>query len=205
MKASIIFILIIFYHQAWAQFDKPPALTLTILEDSLRCHPCTMVTISFKLSNQSNEDILIYSLRNGGPHPVFRDLGEYCNPNGKSSGTAFGLFGSDGSRTGHEIWLHSPGSKRHVTRAMVDSALNAAKIGFLESALILKGREDKVFTKEIPLGDFNLDKGIQYLQIVYYAGIVTASMPEVKAKSTQEHATLFQGCAMSQRIPLIIQ
>lgn len=205
MKTARVFLLLTFCHSAYSQIAES-ALLLVILDDSLRCESrCKSVRISFKLINPSNEDILIYGLERGGPYQINMELSELCGSREVSTGVAFTLHNPDGRRLGFETWLHTADSKRRVTRAVIDSMLHAAKIDFLKSSMIVKARQEMTFVKEMPLEDFELENGIKYLQIAYYCGKVTADMPEVKELAIRTHAKLFQGCAMSNRIPLFVE
>lgn len=165
---------------------------------------CKTMTISMTFSNDSDSDILVYGLLNGGPKPAFYDLSGLCDTKRTGTGTQFVIYRADGVQKMAEFEIVDRRGQRPVTKGVIDSALHQMKVDFLKSAIVLKKREERTFVKQIPLDDFNLQKGLYYLQLCYYCGRQTADVLDLN-QINRSGAKLFQGCATSAKIPFIVK
>jgi hypothetical protein len=93
--------------------------------------------------------------------------------------------------------------QRPVAKEVLDSTLRQMKVDFLKSGMILKKHEERTFTKRVPLHNFDLQKGRYYLQLCYYCGQMTAENLDLN-EVRRSGAKLFQGCAMSVKVPLVV-
>lgn len=185
-----------------------PSISLKIKEDTLTClKPCNTVTASFVFTNDSGNDILLYSLKPGGAVPATGSLSNLCNVT-TISGAAlqFALYHPDGTqgRPQFEIVDHDiRKGKERATKKMLDSLFRAMDANFLKSARILKKHDTITLVREVPLEKFNfLQKGLYYLQFFYYCGNKTAEW--LDSKGVKRSAPLFQGCATSAKIPFVV-
>jgi hypothetical protein len=154
--------------------------------------------------NDSDNDILVYGLLKGGPGPAFYDLSGLCDTRRTGTGIQFVIYRADGIQERAEFEMIDRIGQRPVTKQVMDSALLQMKAGFLKSAIILKKREERTFTKQVPLDDnFNLKKGLYYLQLCYYCGRKTADDLDLN-EITKSRAKLFQGCVTSEKIPFVV-
>jgi len=204
MTIARIVISVLISQWAYSQENSSNSLSLKILEDSLACNgTCDTLTVSFTLRNESKDDILIYGLKRGGPYPTFIELPELCDVKNIGTGIAFALYHLDGTRERPEFRIFDRKGQRKVTKEILDSALHAVKVRFLQSAMILKKNEERSFVKRVPLHNFNLENGLYYLQMVYYCGNKTAEVLDMN-KIERSDPKLFQGCATSIKIPFVV-
>lgn len=179
------------------------SISLKINEDSLRCvEPCNTTTITMTISNSSDEDILVYGLMKGGPGPAFYDLSGLCDVKRTGTGMQFVLYRADGTQKMARFEISDRIGQRPVGKRMLDSTLHQMKVDFLKSAIILKKHEERTFIKQVPLHNFNLQNGLYYLQLCYYCGEKTAETLDL-SEVRRSGAKLFQGCANSERVPLV--
>lgn len=205
MMIARVLILILICQSTYAQDFFSKSLLLKINEDSLLCiGSCKVVTISFRLVNNSDEDVLIYGLKRGGPIPSFNGLSDLCDVKRTGTGMQFALYHPDGTEEMAEFEISDSFRQRPVKKEMIDSVLRQMKEDFLKSAMIIKGHEEKSFVKELPLHQYNLEKGLYYLEMLYYCGTNTAEALDLNEVS-RSGAKLFQGCATSARIPFVVR
>jgi hypothetical protein len=154
-------------------------------------------------SNNSDIDVLVYGILKGGPKPAFYDLSGLCDTKRTGTGMQFVLYHADGTQERAEFEIGDGIKQRPVTKEVLDSALRQMHVDFLKSAMILKKREERTFIKQVPLHNFNLQKGLYYLQLCYYCGRKTADVLD-SDEVRRSGAKLFQGCATSERIPFVV-
>ncbi|MBS1559025.1 MAG: hypothetical protein JST69_09910 [Bacteroidetes bacterium] len=187
--------------------QKIPLMSLKVKEDTLACSKsCDKAIASLIFTNDSDSDILIYGLKHNGKDrlsPAFNGLSGLCDVTRTGTGAQFALYHPDGTQqlAEFEIVDHDI-RKNRVTKKMMDSVFRVANKGFLESARILKAHEEITFETEVPLEQFNLQKGLYYFQVVYYCGNKSAEV--LDSHEVKRPAPLFQGCATSAKIPFIV-
>lgn len=197
-----ILILTLFCRCACAQGIFSKSISLKIHEDSLTCvKPCNTVTVSLTFTNESDDDILVYGLKRGGPRPTF-NLFEVCDVQRTGTGMVFGIFDPNGAQKIPEFEIVDYWNQKKVTKADVDSALRVVNTHFLESARILKKHEEITLVRQLLIKDFNLEKGLYHLRVVYYSGNNTAIMLD---SNKIDRSKLFQGCTTSLKIPLVVR
>jgi hypothetical protein len=196
-------ILILLCESACAQ--EIPSVSLRIKEDTLTClKACDTVTASLTFTNDSNSDILVYGLKSGQAVPAFNGLSGLCDVMRTGTGMQFALYHTDGTQELAEFGIvdHDIGKGRIPDKKIVDSILRVGKAQFLSSGKILRRHEEVTLITEIPLNQFNLNKGLYYLQIVYYCGAKSAEV--LDSNGVIRPANLFQGCAMSSKVPFFV-
>ncbi|MBS1680387.1 MAG: hypothetical protein JST48_01630 [Bacteroidetes bacterium] len=200
-----LFILSFLYTQACAQAFFSDSVSLKILDDSLiYFNGCDTTSVSFTLRNYSNSDIAIYGLKKGEPWPTFPKLSELCYISSTGTGIAFALYRPDGSQERPESEIRDSWKKKKVTKEAIDSALISVKVDFLSSRLILKKNSYMTFKKRLHLNNFRLEKGLYYLQMVYYSGNNTSMLVNLNEIQKLD-AKLFHRCTTSAKIPFIVK
>ena len=200
MTARIL-IFVLFCQSAWAQ-KTPSMISLKVSKDSLSCEkPCNTVAVSFIFGNDSEDDILVYGLRKGGPGPAFGSLSRLCDVTHTGTGIQFALYHSNGAQEMPEYEIVDYWKRKPATKEVLDSTFRAFNNRFLESVRILKKHDTITLIREVPLENFNLKKGLYYLQFVYYCGNKTAEMLDA---NKIDRSKVFQGCALSTKIPFFV-
>ena len=185
--------------------DLAGSTHMRIVESSLSCNSNgKSFSLSFVISNESEDNLLLYGLRNGGPFPAGFPLSQTCSIKNVGTGIAFAIYKTDGKQITPTSRIIDYEGQRPVTSKVLDSALQKMHKDFVKSKIELKSKEERLFTKEIPLSDYKLQKGKYYFQMVYYTGDNTARNLKLKQVSENTEGKLFQGCTISDRIDLII-
>ncbi|MFD0998707.1 hypothetical protein ACFQ21_05285 [Ohtaekwangia kribbensis] len=186
---------------AFAQDVTSNPISLTISGDSLICSGvCRTLEVSLISSNNSDHDVHVYGLKNGGPYPVSFSLSELCDTENVGTGIGFAIY--SGSTQMKPILTTGGNRKnRRVTKEKLDSALLKTKVDFLKSGMVLKKHESITLEKMVPLEDFNFGPGIYYLQIAYYCGKESLNILNLENRNSPL-TNLFQGCATSFKIPI---
>jgi hypothetical protein len=196
-----VLLLVLFCSCACAQ--EIPSISLKIKEDTLTCtKPCNIATASLVFTNESDNDILVYGLKPAGPIPAFNGLPTLCDARG--TGIEFAMYRPDGTQqlalfeiVDHDIRK----GKERATKKHLDSLFRLMNTQFLKSGMTLKKHEEITIVTEVPLEQFPLQKGLRYLQFVYYCGNKTAE--RLDSNGVKRSAPLFQGCATSAKIPFV--
>lgn len=182
------------------------SVSLTVYEDSLVCrNGCNTIDIQLKVSNDSNDDILVYGLPGEGIMRAPFDLSTSCNLKDTGCAIAFGIYSLDGKQLRYRSYIIDYYGQRKVTKQVLDSALLVIKKDFISSAIVLKGHEHSTFVKRLSLKDFELEKGRYYVQVVYYSGERISDVLDIKEVTQKSKAKLYRGCTFSSKIPLIIE
>jgi hypothetical protein len=198
-----VFCLLLLGQGALAQVNYSNSISISINEDSLTCDTGSRsVALSLTFINDSQDDILTYSFGDS-PKAVSFGLSELCDTGSVGTGIAFALYYGNGNQKVPEFEIVDYFGQKRITREMLDSAIRASNVSFLKSELLVTGHEKKVFNKQISLKDFNLEKGVYYLRMIYYSGSKSLDVFDLKSiKKSKVH--LFQGCSMSSKIPLVV-
>jgi len=182
------------------------SVSLAIYEDSLVCrNGCNTMDIQLKVSNDSNDDILVYGLTGEGIMRAPFDLSRFCDLSYTGTGIAFGIYSLDGKQLRYRSYIIDYYGQREVTKQVLDSALLVLKKDFISSAIVLKKHEHSTFVKHLSLKDFELEKGRYYVQVVYYSGERISDVLDINEVTKKSKAKLYRGCTFSSKIPLIIE
>jgi hypothetical protein len=214
VKISFFLCFFVLYvtHSGFTQTVLGNGMLLTISEDSIVCHhPCNDLQVTLTFRNISNYDIAVFGLP-VGPQPAFGPLEELCDLSMKGTGTRFGVWMNNELLT--PSWSISSkvfktdeqnDSAFQATRARLDSLLREMKFRFLSSGFVLKKQQEKTYAKTVPLRDYELSPGRYRLQFCYYCGENTLQMPELKNVVEDKSSHLYQGCAISRSIVLVVK
>src|SRR5882762_9322913 len=99
MTIARVLILALICPCAYSQVSFSKSISLKVGEDSLICYDlCNTATISLTFDNDSDDDILVYGLTNGGLGPAFNDLSGLCDVKRTGTGMQFALYHPDGTQ-----------------------------------------------------------------------------------------------------------
>jgi hypothetical protein len=197
-----VLLLILFCQSTCAQ--EIPLISLKIKGDTLKCvKPCNTATASFIFTNESDNDIWVYGLKQASPIPAFNSLSGLCDITRTGTGIQFALYHPDGTQELAEFGIVDHDVRQgRVTKRMMDSIFRVMNVQFIASGMILKRRAEITIVTEVPLNQFNLKKGLYYIQFVYYCG--TRSVEVLDSYGVKGPVKLFQGCATSAKIPFFV-
>lgn len=199
---TISMIFVIGFCLSCTTHNSSQPIQLRVNADSVSCESCQQVDISVTFRNDSDEDILVYNLATPSAGAVWGELNSLCDTRGAGTGLMFAVYKMDGTQEREEFEIVDSIGSRPVTKEVLQNAFSKMRKGFLTSGTVLKKHEERTLIKHLPLKNFRLQKGETYLlELAYYSGDVTAGIPEVQ-EAARTTAKLFQGCAMSGRIPL---
>ncbi|MEO8471255.1 MAG: hypothetical protein ABI477_03645 [Chryseolinea sp.] len=192
----------IFFHTSgYGQTDSPQSLKLTIKEETLALDSSsTILRLTLTFRNESDHDLLIYGLT-GDMQAAPLALSDLCRPD-VGTGMAIALYHKDGTQ--EMPMVNMAAFTKTKSRKMPDSVRQAGESLFISSSMVIAKGEDRSFAKEVPINDFYLEKGSYDLEVIYYCGKKISAVVDVR-KVNPGKALLFQGCALSRRISLIIR
>jgi hypothetical protein len=203
MSAVRIAVLMFICRNGFAQTTASErSLLVKIEEEAVACDSSSnMVTVTMTFQNDSDHDILVYGLP-GDLQAAPLVLSELCDQDKVGTGMAIALYHEDGTQ--EMPMIHMAGYAIQKSYKMPDSVRRAGETAFVQSAMVIGKHKALSVVKEVPLGDFYLEKGSYYLEVIYYCGKKISDVVNVK-KLKKGKAELFQGCALSRRIPLTIR
>jgi hypothetical protein len=120
------------------------------------------------------------------------------------TGLAFAVYRTDGKQENYVFTITDYFDQEPVTLRTLDSIRKASKEDFLKTRMLLSKRTSISFTKELTLKDFRLTPGQYTLQMIYFCGRKIFKVINLNEDS-REGKKIFQGCALSQRIPLTVR
>jgi hypothetical protein len=205
LKRAIIvsFSLFVTHPFAYAQISDTIAIEIVTLQVS---EINTKATIAVKLQNLTDKNLLLYGFES--EFNRFANVNSICDVS--RAGGKFALFIYDENNTIVEAeWrTHNNDSDFPVTTEQLETMKKQERLNYLSEKRLIKKNESTNFEREIDLKDYHLIRGVYYLQLGYYSGKAieqVVSKTQVDRDKLSNGAELFQGCAISNRILLIVK
>jgi hypothetical protein len=204
MKFLPIILMIFFLISARSQTSSP--IGIEIITESVHASGEEVgIMLKLKCVNFADSNFLLYGF--DSDFNEFTTIERICDV--KRTSGRFALFIYTKS---HDVlwpeWRIGDIDYKPMTRDSLDASLEREKLRYLKDTRVIKRNDAMFFEKKIALNDYHLEKGRYFVQIAYYAGIGVEKEIVGKAQVDRDKivydAELYQGCAVSNTITLII-
>ena len=164
------------------------------------------VTISFRCENQSGTALLLYGI--DAPVRLLPFKAEmWCDHERVSAGLALIIYNNQLKQKPPMHYIHSDKKLDPMSTERLDSLMKISKLNYYTTTKVLEAHETVNLKKTIKLHEYNLERGIYFLQLVYFSGkqvTTLVEMSQIDSDRKIHKAELYQGCAISNRISIII-
>lgn len=168
----------------------------------------SIVDLSVLCSSRTSDNILLYGILSNLIFDIDQQV--LCDTEKVGAGLCIQVFDSADRRVPAEIDLHRDGYNRYLPTDVFIDKLARNRDKFLKGTKVLSFGDTLMFNRTIDLRNFHLKPGYYELQVVYYSGKgiyddFVVGHDRVKQDEILYEAKPFQGCAISNRIQLVVQ
>ncbi|MBI3218581.1 MAG: hypothetical protein HYZ44_03645 [Bacteroidetes bacterium] len=204
MKPSIFFII-----KFWLSIiDDTTCFDFKIQNENIYLNKDSReIVLNFSASNCSSKSLILYNINSVVLPPIIHE-DEFCKED-VAAGLALYIYNESNEAIFPEMPIipdsidYKPMSKDNL-----ESKLANSRIEFVRSTKIIKPKQKIDFSKTIKLHSYGLEKGTYYIRLIYFSGKYITNYVDQKyiaQNKTKYEANVFQGCAKSNKIKLIIE
>lgn len=183
-----------------------PCLDLRIHNDVLKIDKINSdVILEFGILNCSNENIIAYGINGQITRMIIEN--DFCHED-VAAGLTFYLYNEAGEAFFPEVPL-IPDSidYKPMPKEKLQALMEQSKVEFVKNTRVFSPQRRIEFKQKIRLQDCQLEKGVYYLQVLYFSGNYITNYVTVEQidKDKRVHkASVYQGCLKSNKVKLIV-
>jgi len=188
-------------------YSDNPCFELKIQNDIIRVNESSLdIIVTFSGFNCSNESMILYNLNSQILMPFIEEK-EYCKED-VAAGMTFYISNEAGEFIFPEVPL-IPDSidYKPMPKEKLETLLAQSKIEFAKNTRVFKPHEKIDFKQKIRLQEYQLEKGVYYLHLLYFSGPYITNYVDADqiAKDKRSYtANVYQGCIKSNEVRLIV-
>lgn len=207
----LIFLFVLFFARTVSGQNYGNVLSIQILDTTLVTHintPQQRISFQFQIKNDSNSILLLYGI-NGGVRnmPVKADR-LWDNKEKMSAGVALYIYNEEMKKLGvRKPMISEEIDHKPMPKEKLDSIFMISRSKYLKGTKVIGSFETITLEKEIDVKNYNLKKGIYYIQIAYFSGSSILSMVDKQQLEEDKRvykASVYYGCAVSNVVKFVV-
>ena len=185
-------------------FDEQSCLTLKMKSDPV-LRGKDSIELVFSVKNCSKDKLILYNLAEAVEAEEL-DESDYCNPNITAGITLF-IYDANSAVMWPDI-VFADSIAYNPKQDWFIKSVNKARSEFHKNMRVANADQNIELKSTVGLKRFHLKKGTYSLMLIYFAGenisnLVSAD--QMNADQRKHNAKIYQGCARSNKITLVVE
>jgi len=201
----MIFLILSNFFSSISSFDEQSCLILKMKSDPI-LRGKESIELVFGVKNCSKHNLILYNFAEAIEADQFEE-GFYCNPNITAGITLF-IYDANSKMKWPDIKFSDSIAFHPKQEEWFVKSVNEARNKFHENMVLAEVGHEMELRRTIDLKPFHLKKGTYNLLLVYFAGENISnlvSIAQMEADQRKNNAKIYQGCARSNKVTLVIE
>jgi hypothetical protein len=185
------------------QVTENEIIEIRLINDSLRTFmDQSELTVSIQTESKTEKALLLYGFGNNIIRP-WKKTSEFCDLNRLGAGIALFVYDSANKNRFATIYIPKELKYKPMPKDTLESRNADLNTEYLKGTKVVQGFDSDFSDVKIDLKDFDLERGMYHLQIIYYSGRIlekAVGRSQIEKDRKNYNAELYQGCAISNKI-----